>query len=47
MKRNGGQFKTGTMVGIDEYGNKYYEDNVNENVNDIAGIVASFLALRN
>lgn len=37
-RRNAGQFKTGTLVGTDEYGNKYYEDTSDENINNISGM---------
>ena len=38
-RRNAGQFKTGNLVGTDEYGNKYYEDTSDENINNISGII--------
>jgi hypothetical protein len=37
FRRNAGQFKNGTLVGTDEYGNSYYEDNSEENLNNITG----------
>lgn len=38
FRRNAGQFKTGTLVGTDEYGNKYYEDKTDGNVNNVSGM---------
>jgi hypothetical protein len=43
FRRNAGQFKTGTLVGTDEYGNKYYEDQTDENVNNLSGTNSSLL----